>query len=1098
MSKSKFTTMAVVALLAANGLAGGTAARESAPDGGEWQDFTRMSFGREPTRAAFAPFADERAALAILPWKSSRQICLDSETEWKFNWVKEPSLRPVGFEKPEYDVSSWATIKVPCSWQAMGATGKGGWGTPVYTNIKYPFAFDPPYVMSEPPKEYTSYAERNPVGSYRRDFEVPRDWKGDRVFMKLDGVDSFYYLWINGKYVGFTKDSRTSAEYEITDLVRPGRNTVALEVYRYSDGSYFEDQDMFRLSGIFRSVWLVRRPQTYIRDFFAKAHPAKSRDFGGNWELSVECKVENAKCKIDDLEVKVSMFDMDGKEVPIKKSECRREKKPDDSSILHFTLCTLHPPRLWSPETPNCYKLVLSVPGESVSTLWGFRTSEIVDGRYELNGKKVKLHGANRHETDPMYGHYVPRERHRQDIAMLKRANCNIVRNSHYPQDDYWYYLCMLSGICLMDESNMETHGYWEAAGDERFRGPMVWRCMNMLERNKNHACIVFWSYGNESGTGANFKAMRDAVKARDTTRPTNAVDNWDCADFDSSMYPSVDWLKGRADPSQKRPYYICEYAHNMVNAMGNLKDYEDVVESSDAIIGGTIWDWVDQGLYRSSKFEVESGKFEEKLIIAYGGDFGDKPTDGAFVMNGCVLSDRTPEPGYFEVKHVFQPVSVTAADGRAVVVRNKQLFRGLDIYDATETVFVDGKAVASRKLDLDDVGPQGEKTLALPRAALAANEPNSRVSVRYSFACRAEDGVLLKGYVVAEDQVDLWDSSNEEAAKPARAFSPRPAASKQSPSAADDGTRRVLSASGVVASFDLASGVLTSYAVNGRERLLKPMVLDAFRAPSSNEGWLGDGWKANGWTEFKSSAVSVGDVRNEKGVVSFSLVTEYAGIGGHWHKEENPTTFRVSQNWSMDGDGRLSLKSEICPVGTKTNSLPRIGYRFTMPQDFSRVEWFGRGPFENYRDRKSGAFIGLWSLDLKGWKFPYARGEDANNFEDTEYVTLSDGHDTIGFATLGSPFAFTAIPWSPLELASAAHPEELPDASKVEFGIYAETRGLGGASCGPVPLDRDIISTGRPYRLDFTILMPKGQTSGRVSQDIRTVPSSTTRTRRR
>ena len=341
MSKSKFTTMAVVALLAANGLAGGTAARESAPDGGEWQDFTRMNFGREPTRAAFAPFADERAALAILPWKSSRQICLDSETEWKFNWVKEPSLRPVGFEKPEYDVSSWATIKVPCSWQAMGATGKGGWGTPVYTNIKYPFAFDPPYVMSEPPKEYTSYAERNPVGSYRRDFEVPRDWKGDRVFMKLDGVDSFYYLWINGKYVGFTKDSRTSAEYEITDLVRPGRNTVALEVYRYSDGSYFEDQDMFRLSGIFRSVWLVRRPQTYIRDFFAKAHPAKSRDFGGDWELSVECKVENAKCKIDDLEVKVSMFDMDGKEVPIKKSECRREKKPDDSSILHFTLYTL-------------------------------------------------------------------------------------------------------------------------------------------------------------------------------------------------------------------------------------------------------------------------------------------------------------------------------------------------------------------------------------------------------------------------------------------------------------------------------------------------------------------------------------------------------------------------------------------------------------------------------------------------------------------------------------------------------------------------------------------------------------------------------------
>ena len=314
-------------------------AEERRIDGTEWQDLSRMSLGREKTRAAFAPFADERAALEILPWKTDRQICLDSDTAWKFKWVKEPSLRPVGFEKLDYDVSGWETIKVPCSWQAYGANGKGGWGTALYTNSRYPFKMNPPYVMGEPPKNFTNYDARNPVGSYRRDFELPASWKGDRVFLKFDGVDSFYYLWVNGKYVGFTKDSRCAAEYDVTDIVKPGKNTVALEVYRYSDGSYLEDQDMFRLSGIFRSVWLVRRPQTYIRDFFARAKPAQEGKYDGDWTLSVEseCNMENVKCKMADLAVKATLYDMDGNVVPMEKKEERRERNNDDvSSILHF------------------------------------------------------------------------------------------------------------------------------------------------------------------------------------------------------------------------------------------------------------------------------------------------------------------------------------------------------------------------------------------------------------------------------------------------------------------------------------------------------------------------------------------------------------------------------------------------------------------------------------------------------------------------------------------------------------------------------------------------------------------------------------------
>ena len=1053
--------------------------------GSEWQDLSRMSLGREKTRAAFAPFADERAALEILPWKTDRQICLDSDTAWKFRWVKEPSLRLAGFQDPAYDVSGWETIKVPCSWQAYGANGKGGWGTALYTNVRYPFKMNPPYVMDEPPKYFTSYDARNPVGSYRRDFELPAEWKGDRVFLKFDGVDSFYYLWVNGKYVGFTKDSRCAAEYDVTDFVKPGRNTVALEVYRYSDGSYLEDQDMFRLSGIFRSVWLVRRPQVYIRDFFVRAKPAKEGVYDGDWTLTVESEV---CCATDAMSVtpvvKVALFDMDGGRVAL----AATGKKGD---------YLVRSPRLWSHETPNCYKVVLSLtavegrpPLECVSTLFGFRESKIINGRYCLNGQKVKLCGANRHETDPMYGHYCPRARQEEDVKLLKRANCTIVRNSHYPQDDYWYYLCDLNGICLMDEANVETHGMGYGKGasshDPRFRLATVWRNMNMVERNKNHPSVVFWSHGNESGPGENFRAADAAVHARDGSRPTHYERDKGASDIDSNMYPSVDHVRRRsADTKSKRPYFLCEYAHNMVNAMGNLKDYQDAFESSDVTIGGCIWDWVDQGLYKKNK--------DGKMIIAYGGDFGDAPTDGQFVMNGCVLSDRSLEPAYWEIKHVYQPVSVTTVDGDRVKIFNKQFFRGLSRFDAKETVLVNGKAVSSRTIDVSGVGPRGEKTIALPDAAFKANTPGNSVSVRYEFVQKEREGYLEKGYVVANDQIDLPND------KRAQALGMKLMDQMMRDK---DGRVEFLASSGDVSvAFDRATGALVSYKVKGVERLLAPMALDAYRAPSSNEVRPAQQWSQFGWRNFRQKAISFGEVRRDdddshalaftvevecRGEAKESLVN-YGRSGGRIEAQGSPSRlaapyFRAVLRWRVGADGRLSCRSEIRPVGSR-RELPRIGWRFVLPLDFAQVEWFGRGPFENYRDRKSGAFRGLWTTDLTKFVMPYARPEDANNFEETDAVTLSGAKGAIGFATLGAPFAFTAIPYSPTEIIAASHPPELPPITKVEFGIFAETRGLGGASCGPGPMKRDIIDTSKNYRLDFAIV------PGRVTTALSDVP---------
>ena len=1076
--------MKTSALVLAAAALGAVFAEECRIDGNEWQDLSRMSLGREKTRAAFAPFADERAALEILPWKTDRQICLDSDTAWKFKWVKEPSLRPVGFEKLDYDVSGWETIKVPCSWQAYGANGKGGWGTALYTNVRYPFKMNPPYVMDEPPKNFTNYDARNPVGSYRRDFELPASWKGDRVFLKFDGVDSFYYLWVNGKYVGFTKDSRCAAEYDVTDIVKPGKNTVALEVYRYSDGSYLEDQDMFRLSGIFRSVWLVRRPQTYIRDFFARAKPAKEGKYDGDWTLTVEseCNVESEKCKVN-----VALYDMDGGSVSLVATGKQGEY-------------LVNSPKLWSHETPNCYKLVLSLVQdgktlECVSTLFGFRESKIINGRYCLNGKKVKLCGANRHETDPMFGHYCPHERQEEDVKLLKRANCTLVRNSHYPQDDYWYYLCDLNGIALMDEANVETHGMGYGKGssshDPRFTLATVWRNMNMVERNKNHPSVLFWSHGNESGPGKNFKAADKAVHERDWSRPTHYERDWSASDIDSNMYPSVDRVRRRAaNVNSKRPYFLCEYAHNMMNAMGNLKDYQDAFESSDVIIGGCIWDWVDQGLYKKGNGERGTGNGERGtgngLIIAYGGDFGDAPTDGQFVMNGCILSDRALEPAYWEIKHVYQPVSVTAdASCQFATIRNKQFFRGLDRFDAKETILVNGKAVSSRTIDVSCVSPRGEKTVAIPDAAIEANKPGNSVSVRYEFIAKESEGYIEKGYVVANDQIDLPND------KRAQALGMKLMDMIVHKRKEDGRVEFQAAPSGDVSvAFDRATGALVSYKVKGVERLLAPMVLDAYRAPSSNEVRPAAQWSQCGWRNFRQKAISFGEVmRDDDGdahALAFTVEVEcrgeakeslvnYGRPGGHIEAKGTPSRvsapyFRAVLRWRVNGDGKVSCRSEIRPVGFR-RELPRIGWRFVLPLDFAQVEWFGRGPFENYRDRKSGAFRGLWTTDLTKFVMPYARPEDANNFEETDAVTLSGAKGAIGFATLGAPFAFTAIPYSPTEIIAASHPPELPPITKVEFGIFAETRGLGGASCGPGPLRRDIIDTSKNYRLDFAIV---------------------------
>ena len=1011
----------------------------AAPTGKEWQDNQALSLGREPVRAAFSSFDTERQALKILPEFAPRQISLDSDTAWKFRWSKNPDERSTGFFFTDYDVSSWETIKVPCSWQAYGANGKGGWGTPIYTNIRYPFARDVPggsNVMGTPPKDFTNYEARNPVGQYRREFTIPSSWDGKDIFLKFDGVDSFFYLWVNGEYVGFSKDSRTPAEFNVTDYVYAGeKNQVALEVYRYSDGSYLEDQDMFRLSGIFRRTWLLARPKNRIRDFFVTAQPCVRGDYNGAWVVSVKAEgtVEN-----------VSLYDWNDRLVAGPFAGDR------------FTVADVKP---WSAESPTCYKLVIQGTEEYVSTVFGFRVSEIVNGRYYLNGQPIKLKGANRHETDPMYGHFVPKARHEQDVAMLKAANCNAVRNAHYPQDDYWYYLCDVNGIYLVDEANVESHGYGYGADSlshqKSWEKATVARDLAMVERNKNHPSVVIWSYGNEAGPGENFAACEKAIKARDTTRPTHYERDWSVADMDGCQYPGVAWCWAKAaDKTSKKPFYISEYAHNMANAMGNLKDYQDAIESSDVILGATIWDWVDQGLYKNVECKMENGECEERRILAFGGDFGDRPNDGLFVMNGCVLSDRTPEPGYWEIKHVYQNWTVKATNYfQRVVVKNKNYFVDSTGVELGWTVLKDGVKFDSGELELHGLQPQQESVYDMPEAVLKALKGEGSVSVRFTFTKGGEE--------IASDQIDVrFGRDTTPLAGQGTLFG-----GVKKPAFAEDAQTMTFTAADLVVTFSKETGLPSSIRKRGlvfdTELLKTQVTLDAFRAPSSNENGPAARWRQQGFASLSGTLRKRSSIDEVNGGLTFTTVTE-------WKGETTllmPVVFHVATRWTVYGNGTLACVSKIRPIGPKTE-LARLGYSFELAAINPSVEWFGCGPFENYPDRKSGAFIGRYKASAADFFFPYARNEDCGNREDVRAFRVGD----LTVRTLGAPFAFEVNPYTPAELISTVHPAELPETDGTYVGIYAATRGLGGASCGPGPMERDIIRTDRDYDLSFTL----------------------------
>ena len=952
-------------------------------------------------------------------------------------------------------------------------------------------------VMRTPPSNWTTFKARNEVGSYRREFTIPEDWDGKEIFINFDGVDSFFYLWINGQYVGFSKNSRNTASFNITKYLVKGTNVVAVEVYRSSDGSFLEAQDMFRLPGIYRTVALQAVPQLHVRDLVVTPDLDATYTDG---ELKINADIRNLGKKATKGYSMVyslyanQLYSDDNTEVnnagistPVAVVEAGQE-------VTAETTLKVQKPNKWSAEKPYLYTLVGELKDkkgrtlETVSTHIGFRKVEIKDtpasedefglaGRYYyVNGKTVKLKGVNRHETNPGVGHAITRKMMENEIMMMKRANINHVRNSHYPDDPYWYYLCNKYGIYLEDEANIESHEYYY--GKASLSHPIEWknahvaRVMEMVHANINNPSIVIWSLGNEAGPGQNFVAAYDALKVADKSRPVQYERNNDIVDMGSNQYPSISWVRGavKGDYDIKYPFHISEYAHSMGNACGNLIDYWDAIESTNFFCGGAIWDWVDQAMYNYTK--------DGKRYLAYGGDFGDTPNDGQFVMNGIVFADLEPKPQYFETKKVYQHIGVKAIDekqGRFEIF-NKYYFKDLSEYEIRWALYENGKEAENGVLNTENIAPRTRLQVTIPYRYNNL-KANAEYFVKVQFVLRNNMPWAEKGYVMAEEQLPVKTATGIAPINEVTDGNGKPVMAKQS-----DPRFSTIKGENFEAKFDNETG--TIYSLNyGGETIIADgngPKLDAMRAFTNNDNWFYANWFECGLHNLRHQVTASKVINRKDGaIVLFYTVESQApngakilggtSSGKNSIKEltekpfgEDDFKFTTNQVWTVYRDGSIELQASITS-NRPSLVLPRLGYVMKVPQRYENYTYYGRGPIGNYPDRKVGQFIEIHKSTVADQFVNFPKPQDMGNHEDVRWCALTDkaGKGAIFIAT--NRLSTSALQYSALDMILAGHPYQLPKAGDTYLHLDLAVTGLGGNSCGQGgPLMHDRVFAGQ------------------------------------
>ena len=1025
-----------------------------------WEDPAVFAENREPPRASFTPFATADAAIANRPEDSPFHLSLNGD--WRFHWVPRPDQRPTDFFEPAFDASGWDVIPVPGNWEFEG------YGYPVYRDEFYSFPPKPPDIPDDD----------NPVGSYRRTFELPADWDGREIFLHFGGVYSAFFVWVNGERIGYSEGSRTAAEFRVTDVVRPGTNVVAVEVYRWSDGSYLESQDFWRVSGIDRDVYLVAMPATHLRDFFAEATLDDAYE-GGLLRLTV-IVANRGLGTAGTHEVRYQLLDPEGSPIWDEPQVLSLDVPVGGEAEATGTM-VVERPLQWTAETPALYRLVLSLMGpdgavtEVVSVRVGFRRVDIVDGILRVNGQPIVIRGVNRHEHDPDRAHVVDEASMIEDIRLMKQLNINAVRAAHYPNVPRWYELTDEYGLYVVDEANIESHGMGfepgvTLAGRADWLAAHMDRTVRMVEQDKNHTSIIIWSLGNEAGDGESFDSTAAWIRARDPSRPIlyEPSGERDNIDIVAPMYVRPYWLERYARSGAEKPFLLVEYAHAMGNSVGNLADYWEVIDSHPQLQGGFIWDWVDQAM----RAVDERGR----SYWAYGGDYGPAgvPTDGNFLVNGLVSADRQLHPHAWEVKKVYQPVRVSAVDLAAgrIAVENRYAFSDLRGLAGSWEVLADGEVAAAGALPRLDTPPGGVDTVALglPRLGEASRGSSSpshevdnavcrpdlpeiggqtaivpRPGVEYlltvTLCTRADAPLVPAGQVVAWDQFQLLQESPIQAPPPGG-----PLVTTETPDdivvTGDDFTLR----------FDRSQGILRSMSLQGRELLQSGPAPNFWRAPTDNDYGSGQPVRSGVWRRAgrppgrhldSMTVTSAADGRRASVTSHFSL----RSIGADY-----TLTHEIHRN------GTVAISAQLGDVDEDLPEMPRFGTILTLPGDLDQVEWYGRGPHENYWDRRTGAAVGRYSAPVSALAHPYVRPQETGTRTDTRWVAVTDGSGT-GLLVTGLPtVSFSALPYSLEDLDAGErkaqrHWVDLVPRDEVTLHVDHLQQGVGGDdSWGAVP----------------------------------------------
>jgi beta-galactosidase len=1036
MKKLLFISLIFLSVFSLNGVCAPlkSVATDGAPIPPEIENPELLGINKEPYHATLMPYANLQEALVAKRHASSLSQSLNGQ--WKFNWVPTPEKRPVDFYKLNFDVSAWKEIPVPSNWEVQG------YGTPFYRNLGYTIKKDFPHVMSEPDKKYTSFVERNPVGSYRREFNVPAEWSGRRNFITFDGVDCAFFLWVNGEKVGFSVNSRNAAEFDLTKYLKPGKNMVAVEVYQYSSGTWLEDQDMWRLHGIFRNVTLWSAPEVHIRDFFVKTDLDKDYK---DATLDVTAKIKNYGEKTGKSQIfTATLFDKEGKEIA-KGSATGTALKSNQEEVLNVKFPVANPAK-WTAETPNLYTVVLTnSEGEFISSKIGFRKVEINGRIFTVNGVPIKLKGVNRHEHWSEVGHAITEEMMIRDLQVIKQGNCNHVRTSHYCDDPRWYELCDEWGIWLVAEANCESHGY-DGRFDEEptMKAAIIDRNVANVENFKNHPAVIIWSLGNEcGGVGSNFVAALNTVKAMDPTRFVHyerfGSGKKNPADLDGRMYGTAqDYVDMAKNWGLTKPLYICEFVHAMFNSMGSLDEYSKVFDDNPEMLGGAIWEYQDQALINK--------RDPKHPILAYGGGFGEFPNDHYFIHKGVVSYDRSTEgnnvkPHYPEMKRAFQWIDTELTDpiSGSISIRNKYQFVTLSGFDISWTITEDGIEIAK--------GTTNMMRPINPRSAGRANlnykiehpKAGAEYFLRVSYKQKEKTLWADKGFEVAAAQFKL----------PVNTPPVVETVVTQPVKMVQNEQSVTISGKGFSVGFDKKTGFMNQLVQNGTNLLTADgsPKLHLWRASHRND----DDWAYRQWEKFGVTTLQYSLVDFKVEPVDNSSVKVISTT-----KADGKDGFGVyhTATYLVKGDGSIKVDNQVRFVGFRIN-LARIGVRMLLDKKLDRMTFLGRGPFENYADRKSAADVGVYEVGVND-QYQYEKPMEQGNHEEVRWAKLS-GKDMPSILVQSDEklMQAAALPYTDEQMYPVEYKIDLPVSTSTVFCVSTKTLGVGSNSCGPQPLEK-------------------------------------------